>query len=43
MYGTVVSIRGQTLFVRLDHERWRNMPPVPAHADELEVIDDDRS
>ena len=36
MRGTVVLIRGQTLFVRLSGDRWRNLPPVPARVDELE-------
>ena len=36
--GTVVEIRGDTLFVRLEGERWRNLPPVPARADELEEV-----
>ena len=37
MDGTVVAIHGQILFVRLDGERWKNLPPLPATPDELEL------
>ena len=43
MSGTVVEIRGQTLFVRLNGDRWRDMPPVPAQAHELELVDESSS
>lgn len=40
MDGKIVSIRSDRLFVRLDAERWREMSPIPATADELEPVDD---
>ena len=40
MTGKIVSIRADRLFVRLDADRWREMPPIPATADELEPVDD---
>ena len=43
MRGTVVGIRDETLFVRLDGERWRELPPVPAQAHELEPVDESSS
>ena len=33
--GTVVEVRGRTLFVRFDGERWRYLPPVPVRSGEV--------
>ena len=41
LIGKIVSIHHNRLFVRLDATRWRNLPPMPATADELEAVNDD--
>ena len=35
LLGTILAVEDDTVWVRLDEERWRHLPPVPAARHEL--------